>query len=58
MTIDIPDEWIRRVLNAHPDTPAAEAVRNYLRARDGDESRKMLLLAIGERALHEMALQT
>jgi hypothetical protein len=57
MKIEIPDEWIKRVLNAHPETPVEDALRSYLRMRDGSCD-QIIIFAFGEYAFHEMAKQT
>jgi len=54
MTIDIPDEWIKQLLNVSPNTSIENALRYYLRTRDSSFN-KVFIFKVGEYALHEMA---
>lgn len=56
MIIDIPDEWIKRLLNADPSMTAEDALKVYFRNRDR-VNEKHFIFAIGEYALHKMGLQ-
>ena len=56
MMIELPDQWLKSLINAHPDTPILDALKIYMWDRSIYSS-KHIIFAIGERALHELVLQ-
>lgn len=55
MKIEIPDEWLSRHLNFHPDIPIEEAMRMFRRNKELLEtiSRRMLYERIGQFVMEE-----
>lgn len=54
MNIDIPDYWIRSLLNYPPDMPVEDALKHYFSSRTGSGFEKHFIFTLGEYALHEM----
>lgn len=54
MTIDIPDEWIKRCLNADPSVSVEEALKYYFRERNNGLFEKHFIFSIGDYALTQM----
>jgi len=55
MKIEISDEWLKRLLDAHPDQDVKEALKLYL--SDRELVTKHFMFALGDYVLMEMAKQ-
>lgn len=52
MKVDIPDEWLRRMVNADPKASNSDV--RYIISTLGTQARVMLLCCIGEKVVEQL----